>query len=106
MKLLKVEAWARQKFTAKLLELLDSMDSKSERELVLWDREATDVMVSTPCRTFEIQYRPYGDQGKIHSVEIHYENHKEKFGTVIEHDISDMSTVQEQLNKYFGLLEE
>lgn len=106
MKLLKIDAWARLKFTAELLKLLESMDSKSERELVVWDRKTTDVLVSTPCRTFEIQYRPYGEQGKIHSVEIHYENHKEKYNAEVEHNISDMSTVQEQLNKYFGLLEE
>lgn len=104
--MLVVKTWAKLTFVAKLIQLLEQMESATEKELQLWEEGSLDVIVSTPCRTFEIRYRPYGDEGKVHSVEIHYTEYKEVNGDIHVHDINDMSTIMEQLNKYFGLLEE
>lgn len=103
--MLVVKAWAKMVFTAKLLQLLDQMDSPLEKELDVWEEGQLDVIVSTTCRTFEIRYRAYGNEGKVHSVEVHYTGFKEVNGDIRIHDVTDMSTVMEQLNTYFGLLE-
>lgn len=103
---LKVSFWAQMTFTKNLMEAFASMDSIKPKELDVWYDAKTDVVVSTPCRTFEIRYRPYGDEGKVHSVEVHYANYKENHGDTFVHNINNMQTVVDQINKYFGLLEE
>lgn len=103
---LKVSFWAQMIFTKHLMEAFASMDSTKPRKLNVWYDAKTDVVVSTPCRTFEISYRPYGEEGNVHSVEVHYVNHKENYGYTQVHNVNNMQTVVDQINKYFGLLEE
>lgn len=106
MSQLKVSFWAQMIFTKHLMEVFASMDSMKPRELHVWYDAKTDVVVSTPCRTFEIRYRPYGEEGNVHAVEVHHRNNKENYGTAQVHNVSNMKTVVDQINKYFDLLEE
>lgn len=105
--MLKLSIWAKLLFTKNLVEVMQSMASVSPKELQVWENDL-DIIVSNPSRSFEIRYRPYGDEGFIHSIEVSYADHKEVFDheSCIVHHIDNMATVLEQLNNYFGLLEE
>lgn len=104
--MLKLNVWAKLLFTKNLVEVMQRMASVTPKELQVWEHDL-DVIVSTSCRTFEIRYRPYGDAGFVHSIEVEYANHKEVYDpeSCVVHHIDNMETVVAQLNKYFGLLE-
>lgn len=103
--MLVVKSWAKLVFIKNLIEVLQQMNSVTPKELHVWE-DGLDVIVSNSSRAFEIHYRPFGEAGEIHAVEVDYVDHKVEYGGRVIHNIDNMKTVMNQLNQYFGLLEE
>lgn len=103
--MLKLTCWSKLLFTKNLIEAMQAMESVEDKELCVIENEL-DIIVCTPCRTLEIRFRPYGGFGDVHTVEVHYENHKERYGTTVTHHVNNMRPIVDQLNKYFDLLTE